>query len=962
MTTTTPVQPDAAAPPPEDPSPPGPGRFAQWHSTWSVALRMARRDVRRHRGRSALAVVMVAVPTTLLAALVTFTTTSEVSGTELIGLTMGNGQALLSGPDQGRVVQGADPNAGSSTGPEAAREVTGFDREGSAFVNADAVSTLVGAPVAPVATFSGSATVDDRRLRLDFTALDGRVGLGERLQLASGRWPTAAREALVTRAELARGVPSSGPLAVTVGTETTALVVVGVAEIGAMSTAGGLVVLEPLPGSAGTASAEWIVRGNDPVTWPELRRLGEHGFTVTSAAVLRDPPSDAELRAIGLDSVVAGGDELQLVVALGTVMVFITCILLVGPAFAVSAARQRRTLALAASNGATTAVLRRTVLAQAVVLGGVSATLGPLLGIALSHGIVLWTRRNGAGIQAPFDPRPALLLGIAGCALLSTVVAALMPARRLGRLDIVGVMRGQSVSPRPSTAVFVLGMVLSAAGGALLVAATGAISGPPLPPESGGYLSPSVLGVRSEYAVTVGAVALILGALFLVPLILAGVGRLGSRLPTSMRMAARDLARHRARSAPSVAAVLAAVAGLTFGLTGLESDTEQRQAEYLPSTLPGEALVSTDLAQQVDAEQVRSVLPDAVVTENRVLDIGDPTVSGAALTEPYRLTFVSVVPAGCTTEQTLGVSAAPEGSAQIAERCSRSGSTDTTTTSVLLLPADELVRRLSLDAADAAAVRAGAAVARGIDGPTVRIARGTFRQDPSAPNPVAPDVRVEQDRTVPLVRVPTTKAGAGSMLQASLAFASDGPTARDWPSLVRDLTVRTADGRAITDEQAERVQARVGDESYVAVERGFQRDDRLVVGILLGVFALLILVVTLTSTALTLTEQQTDQATLAALGATRGTRRVMAAGQALMLAVVGCVLGVAVGLVPGIAIAKPLTSASWDPLTGQPIASDGVLAIPWLALGILGILVPLLAALLAAAGIRRAPIVTRRAG
>ena len=55
--------------------------------------------------------------------------------------------------------------------------------------------------------------------------------------------------------------------------------------------------------------------------------------------------------------------------------------LLVGPAFAVSAARQRRTLALAASNGATTAQLRRTVLAQALVLGVLAALVGAVVGV-----------------------------------------------------------------------------------------------------------------------------------------------------------------------------------------------------------------------------------------------------------------------------------------------------------------------------------------------------------------------------------------------------------------------------------------------------------------------------------------------------------------------------------------------------------------------------------------------------
>ena len=74
-------------------------------------------------------------------------------------------------------------------------------------------------------------------------------------------------------------------------------------------------------------------------------------------------------------------------VALGAVMLLIITALLVGPAFAVSAARQRRTLALAASNGASTAVLRRTVLAQALVLGTASALLGVLLGVAAARGV-----------------------------------------------------------------------------------------------------------------------------------------------------------------------------------------------------------------------------------------------------------------------------------------------------------------------------------------------------------------------------------------------------------------------------------------------------------------------------------------------------------------------------------------------------------------------------------------------
>ncbi len=172
--------------------------------------------------------------------------------------------------------------------------------------------------------------------------------------------------------------------------------------------------------------------------------------------------------------------------------------------------------------------------------------------------------------------------------------------------------------------------------------------------------------------------------------------------------------------------------------------------------------------------------------------------------------------------------------------------------------------------------------------------------------------------------------------------------------------MRTTDGSPVPDATVEQLQQTFGDDVGVQLENGFQRDDRLVVGILLGVFGMLILVITLTSTALTLAEQQSDQATLAALGATRGTRRVMAAAQAFLLAAVGCVLGVAVGLVPGIAISRPLTSQGYDPLTGASTTQGTILAIPWLSLLVVALAVPLVAGAIAWAGIRRAPQVTRR--
>ena len=507
--------------------------------------------------------------------------------------------------------------------------------------------------------------------------------------------------------------------------------------------------------------------------------------------------------------------------------------------------------------------------------------------------------------------------------------------------------------------ILAAGVVLTVLGALVVLGSTGAAGLPSVA---------TLLGIETggEFAVTIGAVVLILGTLFLVPVILAGVGRLGGHLPTTLRMAARDLARHRSRSAPSVAAVLAAVAGLTFGLTGLASDTEQARRDYLPQTLTGEALVSYSEPLPMDA--VRAAAPGLVLLENRSFDSGDAMLQGGQPpTEPYDVGFVNVIPRGCTAERTVqDLQWQPGSDAEAAQGppCMVAGTNATGTGQVMVLPAAEVVRRLGLDSTQAAAVREGAAVVRGLpptavtDG-TVTLARGTYVIDPQATEATDPGVKVEQRVDVPVITLPPVADTDARMLGSSLVLASDTPVTTGWPLRAHSTTLRDASGAAVTDDVAERLQEVLGDEVGITVEKGFARDDAIIVAVLLGVFALLILVITLTSTALTLAEQQTDQATLAALGATRGTRRLMAAAAAFLLAAVGCVLGVAVGLVPGIAIARPLTSNGWSP-SGIPIEGPTILVIPWLSLLVVGVLVPLVAGAIAWAGIRKAPQVTRR--
>src|SRR5690348_7554386 len=108
---------------PQAPSgmPPAPGaadasssRFSRWRASWAVALRMARRDLRRHKGRAVLVFLMVAIPVGLIACAATLGATEQTDPGDLMTARMGSGQALLHGPEAGRLQQLPDPDRGGA--------------------------------------------------------------------------------------------------------------------------------------------------------------------------------------------------------------------------------------------------------------------------------------------------------------------------------------------------------------------------------------------------------------------------------------------------------------------------------------------------------------------------------------------------------------------------------------------------------------------------------------------------------------------------------------------------------------------------------------------------------------------------------------------------------------------------------------------------------------------------------
>lgn len=933
--------------------PPAPGaadasssRFSRWRASWAVALRMARRDLRRHKGRAVLVFLMVAIPVGLIACAATLGATEQTDPGDLMTARMGSGQALLHGPEAGRLQQLPDPDRGGAgwDSDHPAVAIPGYRTDATPQANAAALGRLVGGTVTPAGDAELRWLHGELRTRLTALVVDPRgVDLGGKARLTGGHWATSAGEVAVTAAGIAKGLPSTGTIQLSaIGTEHQ-VTIVGTAE--AFTEWGGrpdMVMSTPPEGTvaSGGGPTGWVVTGRGPVSWAEVQQLNTFGLTVFSRAVLDHPPPDSalpeELRQAGQ----RGQEASTMIAVIGGVMLFLLTTLLVGPAFAVSASRQRRTLALAATNGAEVRQLRRTVLAQAVLLGAVSAVGGVVLGmLTVRVGLWWWVRTHpssnlaSASLDVPWKAFAILL----PCAVLSAVVAALVPSMRLGRLDVIGVMRGQSVSPPLNRWLPLVGAVLAAVGSLVII---------------GGARQPS----SGEMVVAMGATALVLGALMVVPALLVLAGAAASRLPVAPRMATRDAARHRTRSSPTVAAILAGVAALTTFSIALASDTAQRMADYVPQQLPGEGLVWTsDPEVRLSVESALRQFPQLVQTPVLKVRGGGP-FTGPSTQAPVRpQPFVSAVAPGCTQQQALPTMDGPE-------QCQVLGTAAYNAGEIAVLPLAELTRRLHLTSAQETAVARGAVVVA-----TSRLrpaSRVEFLLGSATTNPatgVLQDHQVLRRDLLPVVRVDQHLQMTGAMpSQTGAAVTPETAQRLGWPTQQEAVMLRDPDG-AIGADTAQRLDELVGDEAGLYVERGFQREDKLVMAVMAGIAAVLVLIVTLIATALSLAEQQSDLGTLAAVGATRRTRRGFAAAQATVTGLMGAMLGVVVGLVPGIAVTYPLTSTSWDQVTGEQKAPEAYLVIPWQPLLLVVLGVPVLAGLLSALAIRTAPLMTRRA-
>ncbi|WP_341360905.1 ABC transporter permease [Georgenia sp. M64] len=885
---------------------------------WAPPLRIARRDARRHKGRTALILVMIALPILAATGIITMIRSIAPTDATFTQMTLGDtAQARLTADCNGTMKQDIRGEMGSCGGTEEGELATEDHIAGQL----PAGDVLLAAVTSDVAANAPGRAVDDLWVtEVDMTELPGLY------VTVDGELPTRQGEIALSR-PMAEALDVTSGENLTVQSREEASVEVRITGIfvGQRQDAA-LALPGAVPGLADAANQwgkAWYVVGDAPVTWDDVLALNDIGVTAVSRAVLADPPDPAAMPISDLDF---GGTNYQTIGIVAAVVGvgLLEVVLLIGPAFAVGARRSTRQLGLVAANGGAPRDLRRIVLASGLVLGLLAGLAGAVLGVGSAGALTLILRARDIVIPNFIVPW-AEAAGMVLVAVLLGAAAAWLPARRAAGQDVLAALAGHRREATPRRAVPWVGLVLAVAG--LAGATAGALT--------------------SQVTLLLGgAVVLEIGLILAAGGIIILVGRLAPRLGPAGRIALRDAARQRGRTAPAVAAVLAAVAGMTAAGVYVVSDARHYQQMFQPFLAQGHLEIGLDTSSSNTQERMGR-LDDAVAALGQELPIRQSAPVHVAALPDSDGAFLSIYPQippekVCPIWE-LGRAPTAEEEAAYADdpRCeigepafisysSRARAWTAEGPSDTYIDDGTSVRLYGLPGAEEAAD----ALAEGkilvtdpdyIDDDGNALV-GTSSYDPSTGQESEPVLTEFPGEYVPwtnhtyqviltpqaaeelglepvvvgMVAVPEEPADAGDVAAANAAVAT----------AVDDVTVRA--------------------------ELPQERATAVVLLALVGAAALVGLAATWVSVGLAAADSRPDLATLAAVGAASRTRKRIVGAQAAVISLVGVPLGVLTGLALGAVFVTWQANVNghdptWQILIPWPMVAATLVTIPVLA-------------------------------
>ncbi|MDG4829658.1 ABC transporter permease [Solwaraspora sp. WMMD1047] len=876
---------------------------------WRTALRIAVREARRAKGRSALVLAMIALPVAAL----TFSAVSY----DTFQLTPAERLDRQLGPNDAELVWVGGPLRQDPTSESWQSVQESAPRQPAPPPAAIAAHLPPGSRIAPVRppSWHSLPTPDDEVTEVEYREIDPAHPVTRHLAvLRAGRLPADRTEALATEQALRR-------LGLSVGERTEPLdgapahTVVGVVEVPDRLDA--VIVVPPATGEQ--EAEQWLADVPGGLGWDDVGRLNANGLLVIARPMPDAPPPASTDTAVG--SGIGGSREDISVAVLVGGLGLLEVVLLAGPALAVGALRRRRDLALVAANGGSAAHLRRMVLADGVLLGGCGAAVG------LAVGVVGALAARGLLTEYVFQTRPGAtryfpeaLAAIAGLAVVAGVLAALVPAFTTARQDVVAALTGRRGQLRSRRRWLVAGLALAVAGTAV------AMFGATRPTTS-----------LILFGLTLAEIGLVLCT----PSVVGLIARLGRFLPLAPRIALRDTARNRASAAPAISAVLAAVAG-SVALGGYAASADSRNfAAAEPTVPPGYVHVSfrgpfpgpPTLPVDRVAELAEAHLPATGVTTLRM-----PGCPDSVDPDSYCGLTVRTPPGSECPYRPDRLSEREQELALADPRCARPDENfyfdgppimgvvadDGSGLAALTGAGDEQVRRAT------EVLRAGGVV---VSDPLLiddgMVSMDLLRSPPDEP-----------DRPPSLVRLPAYALdcpyGASRQIVAPATLAGLGLASQPVGYLV------ATSGRP-GDEQVKEFGTALRALSplvFVEVTGQVPSTTAPTLLVLAGAAGLITLGAAGMATGLAAAEGRADLSTLAAIGASPRVRRLLSLSQAGVIAGLGSLLGMAAGLCAAVAVITALNQGRpvW------PVEQPYPIVVPWQALGVL-LVVPLVAML-----------------
>ncbi|MCS0635265.1 ABC transporter permease [Streptomyces sp. LP05-1] len=952
--------------------------MTNWFHSWRAAVRIARRDAWRFKGRSFLVLAMIALPILGVSALDVTLRSAELSTTEKLSRSLGAADARLSDPEYGGVAIEQKPDG------EDYRPVGDYDNKPYPDGPGD-VSKGFPAGATVLTDSLGTA-----KLRTTHGLLQGEIrelkatdplaaGL---LTPVEGRLPQKADEVAATTHFLeASGLEVGSALAAR-GLDREYRIV------GSYELPGDLKAnqVNALPGAllkplgealdkAGMTGVDtdttYLVGLKDGgaagFTWNMVKETNAKGVRVESRAVILDPPADADVPLYQRpdyqrwESDGPLGKEMLAILATIVGLAMLEICLLAGPAFAVGARRSRRQLGLVGANGGDRRHIRAIVLAGGLVIGTAAAVTGTVLGIGLTRALQPVLEETMGKRFGAFEIRPLELLGIALLAVVTGLLAAIVPAVTASRQTVLASLTGRRGVRAASRVLPAIGLVVVAAGAAIALAGS--------------------LYTTQPTIVAAGSALAELGVVALTPALVGLFGRTGRWLPLSPRLALRDSVRNRGRTAPAVAAVLAAVAGSVAVATYAASDEAGQRAGY-EAKLPygvGSVMVREGGGRDVSAvrDAVQRDLSVAVRADVDRILVGRESCALWDSKEGCGRHEIVIPKANeCPLYVDTPDGSDPAEKFTVAERRKlgqdwRCKTNDTervfTSESGLVIGDAKLLTVLGIK--DPGAARALA------DGKVVSFEKPQRDKDGTIAIRLITDQEAADNAQAAGKEVP------GEIKKLAAYQVPDGVQGWGLAGIISPATARTAGlataplgsffttDKPVDSEQRQRLDGdldRTAAGADLHIEEGFVGESNIVL-LSLTIFAGLITIGAAgIATGLAQADAEADLKTLAAVGAPPRVRRTLSGFQCGVVAAMGVVLGSAAGVLPAIGLrlseARQAT-ADYEKSLDQGFVPDVPhipITVPWETLGTLLILVPLGAALLAALVTRSRGALARR--